>query len=55
MITEPCFNLPRIREAYDQVIFEEYGFNALYRATGKLAGYPSTKSLPTESHRPRAP
>lgn len=34
LITEPCFNLPNIQEAYDQVIFEEYEFASCYRTTG---------------------
>jgi actin-related protein 6 len=32
-MTEPLFNLPAIQEAYDQIIFEEYGFQACYRTT----------------------
>lgn len=31
VLTEPCFNLPAIQETYDQVVFEEYEFNACYR------------------------
>ncbi|KAI9023515.1 actin-related protein 6 [Phycomyces nitens] len=31
VITEPCFNLPSIQEAYDQMIFEEYEFGSCYR------------------------
>ncbi|KAI7872701.1 actin-related protein 6 [Spinellus fusiger] len=31
LITEPCFNLPTIQDTYDQIIFEEYEFNACYR------------------------
>ncbi|KAI8331448.1 actin family [Choanephora cucurbitarum] len=31
VLTEPCFNLPAIQDAYDQVVFEEYEFNACYR------------------------
>ncbi|KAJ7763203.1 actin-related protein Arp6 [Mycena maculata] len=33
LITEPYFNLPKIQEVYDQFIFEEYEFQAQYRAT----------------------
>ncbi|KAL1928194.1 hypothetical protein VTP01DRAFT_3110 [Rhizomucor pusillus] len=33
LITEPCFNLPNIQEAYDQIIFEEYEFASCYRTT----------------------
>ncbi|KAI8365927.1 actin family [Radiomyces spectabilis] len=33
LITEPCFNLPNIQEAYDQMIFEEYEFSSCYRTT----------------------
>ncbi|KAG2221077.1 hypothetical protein INT45_009735 [Circinella minor] len=31
LITEPCFNLKNIQEAYDQIIFEEYEFASCYR------------------------
>ncbi|KAI8146488.1 actin-related protein 6-like protein, partial [Fennellomyces sp. T-0311] len=31
LITEPCFNLANIQEAYDQMIFEEYEFASCYR------------------------
>ncbi|KAI8090104.1 actin-like protein ARP6 [Gilbertella persicaria] len=31
LVTEPCFNLPAIQDGYDQVIFEEYEFNACHR------------------------
>ncbi|KAI9321391.1 actin-related protein Arp6 [Dichotomocladium elegans] len=31
LLTEPCFNLPNIQEAYDQIIFEEYEFASCYR------------------------
>ncbi|OAD72074.1 hypothetical protein PHYBLDRAFT_134449 [Phycomyces blakesleeanus NRRL 1555(-)] len=34
VITEPCFNLPTIQEAYDQMIFEEYEFASCYRTIG---------------------
>ncbi|KAJ7149787.1 actin-related protein Arp6 [Mycena crocata] len=33
LITEPYFNLPKIQDVYDQFIFEEYEFQAQYRAT----------------------
>ncbi|ORX56874.1 actin-related protein 6 [Hesseltinella vesiculosa] len=33
VVTEPFFNLPAIQEAYDQILFEEYGFQACYRTT----------------------
>ncbi|KAJ7197930.1 actin-related protein Arp6 [Mycena pura] len=33
VLTEPYFNLPNIQEVYDQFIFEEYEFQAYYRAT----------------------
>ncbi|KAJ7291670.1 actin-related protein Arp6 [Mycena rebaudengoi] len=33
LITEPYFNLPKIQEVYDQFIFEEYEFQAQFRAT----------------------
>ncbi|KAJ7173813.1 actin-related protein Arp6 [Mycena filopes] len=32
LITEPYFNLPKIQEVYDQFIFEEYEFQAQFRA-----------------------
>ncbi|KAG0175351.1 Actin- protein 6 [Apophysomyces sp. BC1015] len=32
LITEPCFNLPVIQEAYDQIVFEEYEFTSCYRS-----------------------
>jgi hypothetical protein len=33
LMTEPYFNLPKIQEVYDQFIFEEYEFQAYFRAT----------------------
>ncbi|PPR05407.1 hypothetical protein CVT24_008021 [Panaeolus cyanescens] len=33
LITEPYFNLPKVQEIYDQLIFEEYEFNSYYRCT----------------------
>ncbi|KAI8991097.1 actin-like protein ARP6 [Mycotypha africana] len=31
LVTEPCFNLPKIQDNYDQIIFEDYQFQACYR------------------------
>ncbi|KAI8329659.1 actin-related protein 6 [Chlamydoabsidia padenii] len=40
VMTEPLFNLAAIQEAYDQIIFEEYGFESCYRTTGpQLCAY----------------
>ncbi|KAF7728358.1 Actin- protein 6 [Apophysomyces ossiformis] len=36
LITEPCFNLPAIQEAYDQIVFEEYEFASCYRTIAPL-------------------
>ncbi|KAF8125744.1 actin-related protein Arp6 [Boletus edulis] len=33
IITEPYFNLPNIRDVYDQFVFEEYEFQSYYRCT----------------------
>ncbi|KAJ7633827.1 actin-domain-containing protein, partial [Mycena polygramma] len=33
LMTEPCFNLPKIQEVYGQFIFEEYEFRAHFRTT----------------------
>ncbi|KAI8819652.1 actin-like protein ARP6 [Fimicolochytrium jonesii] len=33
LITEPYFNLPNIRHAYDEIVFEEFGFAAYHRST----------------------
>jgi len=33
IITEPYFNLPNIRDIYDQFVFEEYEFHSYYRCT----------------------
>lgn len=36
MVTEPFFNFPSVGEAINEVIFEEYQFQALYRTQGKF-------------------
>ncbi|KAI8801486.1 actin-like protein ARP6 [Cladochytrium replicatum] len=33
IITEPVMNLPNVRQAYDEIIFEEYQFHSALRAT----------------------
>ncbi|RKP05678.1 actin family [Thamnocephalis sphaerospora] len=33
MLTEPCLNLPNVQDAYDQVVFEEFGFDGYSRLT----------------------
>lgn len=35
LVTEPYFNLPKIQETYDQLVFEEYEFQSCHRASGK--------------------
>ncbi|CAO3596054.1 unnamed protein product [Absidia cylindrospora] len=46
VMTEPMFNLEAIQEAYDQIIFEEYGFQSCYRTTGpQLCVYNDWNSL----------
>lgn len=35
-MTEPYFNLPNIAETYDQMVFEEWEFEAYYRCTRGL-------------------
>jgi actin-related protein 6 len=37
LMTEPFFNLPTIQSAYNQVVFEEFGFKAFCRTTGLAA------------------
>ncbi|RKO94471.1 actin family, partial [Blyttiomyces helicus] len=40
MITEPCFNPPNIQQTYDEMVFEEYGFEAYHRSIApKLCQY----------------
>ena len=34
LLTEPLFNLPNVQENYDQVVFEEYEFDAYQRLPG---------------------
>ncbi|KAI8349703.1 actin family [Blakeslea trispora] len=34
LLSEPCFNLPALQDTYDQIVFEEYEFNACYRTLG---------------------
>lgn len=36
MVTEPFFNFPSVGEAINEVIFEEYQFQALYRTQGEF-------------------
>ncbi|KAG8902331.1 Actin- protein 6 [Tulasnella sp. 403] len=33
LVTEPYFNLPKIQETYDQLVFEEYEFLSYYRTS----------------------
>lgn len=33
-ITEPVLNLPNVQDAYDQMLFEEYGFSSYLRCPG---------------------
>ncbi|KAF9046356.1 actin-like protein ARP6 [Panaeolus papilionaceus] len=33
LMTEPYFNLPKVQDVYDQLIFDEYEFNSYYRCT----------------------
>ncbi|KAJ3383422.1 Actin- protein 6, partial [Lobulomyces angularis] len=38
LLTEPCFNLPNIAQSYEEIVFEEYEFESLYKTIGpKLA------------------
>ncbi|KAK3751378.1 hypothetical protein QZH41_002569, partial [Actinostola sp. cb2023] len=40
LITEPQFNLPSIKEAMDEILFEEYNFSALSRSSApQLSAY----------------
>ncbi|XP_031574279.1 actin-related protein 6-like [Actinia tenebrosa] len=42
LITEPQFNLPSIKEAMDEIIFEDYNFHALSRSSApQLSAYKS--------------
>ncbi len=34
LISEPCFNLPNIQAAYDEIMFEEYNVKAYARLYG---------------------
>ncbi|KAG8979491.1 Actin- protein 6 [Tulasnella sp. 425] len=34
LVTEPYFNLSKIQNTYDQIVFEEYEFQSYYRAPG---------------------
>lgn len=36
LLTEPYFNLPNIRNVYDQFVFEEYEFQSYFRCTRGL-------------------
>lgn len=43
-VTEPIFNLPNVQEHYDQMLFEEYEFDAVLRCPGALCGCTSVDS-----------
>ncbi|CAJ0631565.1 11718_t:CDS:10 [Entrophospora sp. SA101] len=46
IITEPCFNLPNIQTAYDEMIFEVYEFKSCFRTIVIDSGYSFTHIIP---------
>ncbi|XP_020909427.1 actin-related protein 6 isoform X2 [Exaiptasia diaphana] len=50
LITEPQFNLPSIKEAMDEILFEEYNFYALSRSTGPQLSSYKCHQEETEKH-----
>jgi len=39
VVTEPVLELPNIQDAYDEIIFEDFGFPSYLRKTGKHPHY----------------